>query len=148
MLTFHPAIWRSPSLFALPRPVVSVRIQDTWDVDRFKVPLLDGDTLLGHSRNGVDVSLEGQIGSRDGTLLLDEPAMFAALEDLRAALDVQGTDDSYELVLYHDPETETYRALRDCSTVRFEYDLSDKHLFTYAVVIHASDPVMYEELGE
>jgi hypothetical protein len=27
--------------------------------------------------------------------------------------------------------------------VRFEYDLSDPHLFTYAAVIHATDPEIY-----
>jgi hypothetical protein len=146
MLLFQPALWRPPTLFDLPRPVTRLRIQDAWDIERFKVPLIDGDTLLGHSRNGVDVSLEGQIGSRDGSLLLDEPSMLAALEDLRATLDVNGDDDLYELVLYRDPDTDEVRSLRRCSTVRFEYDLSDKQLFTYSIVIHASDPVIYTEL--
>lgn len=143
MFLFKPAIWRDSELFELPRPIIVLRIQDSWDFARFKVPLLDGDTLTGHSRGGVDVSLEGQVAAQAGDLKLTEAAMFAALESLRAALDVSGTDDLYQLFLYHDAGSATYRSLKSCSTVRFEYDLSDKRLFTYSAVIHAADPQIY-----
>ena len=143
MFHFKPAIWRNDLLYELPRPVVALRIQDTWDFARFKVPLHDGDTLAGHSRGGVDISLEGQLASHSGDLKLTEADMFAALEALRSALDVIGSDNLYELFLYHDDASSTYRSFRSCSTVRFEYDLGDQRLFTYAAVIHAADPVIY-----
>ena len=143
MFVFKPAIYRDATLFNFPRPITSVRIQDSWDYAKFKVPLLDGDATTGHSHNGVDISLEGRLAAHDGQLKLDEAAMFNCLEQLRSQLAVTAPQDPYQLFLYHDPATATYRSFQDCSTVRFEYDLSDPHLFTYAAVIHAGDPTIY-----
>jgi hypothetical protein len=145
MFTFKPAIWRNDTLYELPRPIVAVRVQDTWDFEQFKVLLRDGVDVAGRSQNGVDISIEGQIGTQAGALQADEAAMFAALESLRSALGVSSPEATYELFLYHDSGTSTYRSFRACTTVRFEYDLSDKALFTYAVVVHAADPVIHAE---
>ena len=142
---FKPAVLSGETLFELPRPVTSLRLQDAWDFEQFKVPLADGDEVAGHSRQGVDVFLEGQIGTRAGALKPGEAEMFAEIENLRSALHVGAPDEKYTLFLYHDSGTSTYRHLKSCSTVRLEYDLSDKHLFTYSAVIHAEDPVVYTE---
>ena len=143
MFVFKPAIYRDGQLFELPRPISSIRIHDSWDYAKFKVPLLDGDGTAGHSHNGVDIAIEGRLASQAGQLKLDEAAMFSVVEDLRSRLTRSADDPPFQLFLYHDPATSTYRAFRQCSTVRFEYDLSDPHLFNYAVVIHAADPVIY-----
>lgn len=148
MFTFKPAIWRNDTLYELPRPIVAVRVQDAWDFERFKVLLRDGDDVAGRSQNGVDVAIEGQIGTQAGALKTDEAAMFAALESLRAALGVSSPEEGYELFLYHDPASSTYRSFRGCTTVRFEYDVSDKALFTYGVVVHAGDPAIHGEAPE
>lgn len=140
MFHFKPALWRDGALYELPRPVTSARVQDAWDFARFKVPLLDGDASAGGSYSGVDIALEGRLGSQGGTLQLDEAAMFAVLEQLRIRLHVPSDGEGYTLFLYHDPATSTYRSFRRCTTVRFEYDLSDPHLFSYALVVHAADP--------
>jgi len=145
MFTFKPAIWRNSTLYELPRPVVSVRLLDSFDFEQFKVPLAAGDAVEGRSQNGVDVSIEGQIGTQSGQLKADEATMFAAIEALRAHLAADTPEDTYELFLYHDTGSSTYRSLRGCSTVRFEYDISDPHLFTYSVVIHAQDPEIYTQ---
>jgi len=142
-LVFRPAIWRNGVLLELPRPVPTLRIQETWDAERFKIPLVDGDKLVGHSRNGVDLNVQGQVGSQAGDLTLSEEAMLAALEALRAALHVSPTQDRYHFYVYYDSDTNTYRHFRNCSTTRFEWDLSDSHLFTYSATIHAEDPVLY-----
>ena len=139
---FRPSIRRNGTLYELPRPIVSVRINDTWDIERYKIPLLQGDTFVGHSRSGVDIALEGQIGSQAGQITLDEPTMFAALEQLRTALNVADETDRFELVLYQDDDSD-FRSFRECSSLRFEYDLSNARLFTYSVVIHASDPSIH-----
>jgi hypothetical protein len=68
--------------------------------------------------------------------------MLQVIADLRETLDVDGATGRYSLVLYHDAAAGLYRLLQKCSTVRFESDLSDKALFTYSVVVHASDPVL------
>lgn len=141
---FEPAVVRDETIFRLPRPIVSLRVQEAWDFERFKVPLRDGDQHVGHSRQGVDILLEGQIGSLDGSLKLTEEAMFAALEELRDGLDVSEAASKFELFLYLDEIADTYRKFRDCSTVRLEYDLSSPHLFTYSAVIHADDPHIYD----
>ncbi len=145
-MTFRcrPAIARGTDIFDLPRPVPSLRVQESWHSERFKVPLRDGDTLLGHSRNGVDITLQGQVASQAGALKLDEASMFETLEALRAALHVSADDAKYWFILYHDEATARFRHYRGCSTVRFEYDLSDEHLFTYSAVIHAEAAGLFD----
>lgn len=145
MLHFKPAIWRDGTLYELPRPIRSLRIQDEWDFTRFKVPLVDGDLTVGRSRDGVDIVIAGQIGSQAGTLRLTEAEMFAELEALRAALNPLPDDEPYEFFVYHDPSAGTYRSFRRCSTVRFEYDLSNHALFEYSAVIHADDPTIFHD---
>lgn len=141
--TFKPAIYKNSSLYELPRPVPVVRVRDAWEASRFKVPLGDGDTLVGHSRQGVDISVEGQIGSQSGTLKTSEGEMLQESETLRGTLDVTSGLEKFEFFLYHDVASATYRKFKSCSTVQFEIDLSDQNLFTYSLVIHAEDPVLY-----
>jgi hypothetical protein len=140
---FKPAIYKNSILYELPRPVTRLRIQDSWDFTRYKIPLVDGDYQVGHSLQGVDISLKGQVGSQSGNLKLTEQEMFEAVELLRSNLDVSSEGEKYDLFLYHDSVSFTYRQLKSCSTVRFEYDLSDKNLFVYSAIIHATDPVIY-----
>ena len=143
MFLFKPAVWRNGVLQALPRPVHSIRIHDSWSFEKLKVPLKNGDIFTGHSRQGVDIALEGQVGDVNGTLQPTEEAMFVALESLRETLSVDQAKAPYEFFLYHDVGTKTFRSFRHCTTVRFDYDLSSPHLFTYQVVIHAADPKIY-----
>ncbi len=143
MFLFKPALWRGGELYELPRPITSLRVQDAWDYARFKVPLAAGDVTAGHSRNGVDIAIEGRLAAQAGDLKLDEAAMFTALEQLRTRLHVSAAGAFFELFLYHDPATSTYRSFRQCCTTRFEYDLSDARLFTYSAVIHAADPTIH-----
>ncbi len=143
-LRFRPAIARGAEIFDLPRPVPTLRVQESWHSERFKVPLKDGDTLLGHSRNGVDITLQGQVGSQAGELKLDEASMFATLEALRTALHVSADGEKYAFILFHDEALATFRHYRSCSTTRFEYDLSNERLFTYSAVIHAEDADLHD----
>jgi hypothetical protein len=143
MFRFKPAVWDGAVLYELPRPVTAVRIQDSWDFARFKVPLGAGDALAGRSPNGVDIAIEGEFGMQAGALKAGEESMFVAIEALRAALSADAPDATYELFLYHDVATSTYRSFRNCTTVRFECDLSESKLFVYSALIHASDPTIY-----
>ena len=143
MFLFNPAIWRNGVLYELPRPVVAVRIQDAWNFEKLKVPLSNGDIYTGHSQLGVDLSVEGKVGTASGTIQATEEKMFLTLESLRAALQVDPTHAPYDFFLYLDNSTKTYRSFRRCTTVRFEYDVSDPHLFTYRIVIHAADPKIW-----
>ncbi len=140
---FQPAIDDGLNVYELPRPIDTVRVQDAWDFEALKVPLADGETLVGHSRNGVEVSIEGRLGSQAGTLLADEQAMFAELETLRSRLHVNDSASKYDLFLYYDPASGTYRKFKGCTTVRFDWDISEKSLFRYAVMIHTDDPTLY-----
>ena len=142
MFSFRPSIVRPNSVFELPQPVTSVRVQDAFDFAKLKAPLSTGDMLVGHTSSGVDISLEGQIASHAGNLRLSEEQMFLTLEALRQAIQSSSPDDRFRLFLYFDPATATYRSFRECATVRFEYDLSRKHLFTYTLVVHASRPTI------
>lgn len=142
MFSFRPSLVRPDAVFELPQPVTSVRVQDAFDFAKLKSPLVSGDMLVGHSSSGVDIAIEGQIGSHAGDLRLSEEQMFLTLEALRQAVHSASSEDRYRLFLYFDPSTATYRSFRDCATVRFEYDLSRKQLFTYTLVIHASRPAI------
>ncbi len=142
MFSFRPSIVRPNSAFELPQPVTSVRVQDSFDFAKFKAPRVEGDLLVGHTSGGVDISIEGQIGSHAGNLRLTEEQMFLTLESLRQAVHSSAPDDRYRLFLYFDPATATYRSFRECVTVRFDYDLSRKQLFTYSLVVHASHPTI------
>lgn len=146
MFLFRPTIVRPATTFELPRPVMSVRIQDSFDYSKLKSPRTPGDMIVGHTSSGVDISLEGQFGSHAGTPQLSEEQMFLTLESLRQAVRSSTPEDRYRLFLYFDPESSTYRSFRDCVTVRFEYDLSKPRLFTYSLVVHASDPTL-EQTG-
>ena len=68
---------------------------------------------------------------------------FAELEALRAVLDVASSDEKFDFYLYHDADLETYRHFNSCSTVRFDYDVTDKNRFRYAILLHADDPTIY-----
>ncbi len=140
---FKPAVERGGVLYELPRPISSLTLDETWDSERFKVLLVDGDTMTGTSRNGVDITLAGELSSRAGSLNRNEADMFAVLEELRSRLHVGGESEKYRFYLYHDAASETYRYLESCTTVRLETDLSQAAAFTYRVVIHAEDPVIY-----
>ena len=144
VLLWRPALWRGDELYEFPRPVPRVRIHETWDAARFKVPLVDGDTLSGGSRNGVDITLTGQIVSETA----DPLALLTTLEELRAALHVTGDDAKAWLFLVHDVDEDTYRHFRGCSTVRFQYDLVDGLAIAYEAVIHADDPTLYDTAPE
>lgn len=143
MFRFKPAVWKGGALYELPRPVTVVRWQDSWDFERFKVPLAAGDAIAGRSANGVDIAIEGEIGTQAGALKADEATMFAAVQTLRAALAPATPDQVYQFFLYHDAGSSTYRSFKRCTTVRFECDLSAPRLFSYSAVIHAADPAIY-----
>lgn len=146
MLTFHPAIVRDGTLIELPRPILVFRLHDSWDFMKLKVPLRDGDQVAGHSRSGVDIAVEGQIGSHSGQLRLTEAEMLDSIETLRAALHVDGDDDTYTLAVFEDLQADHYRFFQNCTTNRFDVDLSDKHLYSYTLSIHASDPQLHTGL--
>ena len=142
-LTFNPAIYRDTLLYELPRPIDSLRVRDSWDFQTFKIPMADGNTIVGGSRKGVEIVVEGRIGSQAGTLKLTETDMYQEIKDLRNALDVPETTDTYSFFLYYDATVGLYRKFKSCLTIRFEFDLSDEKLYSYSAVIYAADPRVY-----
>ena len=140
---FKPALYKNAVLYPLPRPVLSVRFQDAWDAEQFKVPLKDGDFMTGHSQQGVEILVEGQVGTQSGDWDSSEEDRLPLLEDLQDKLDVNSDGEKYTFFLLHDAVTPTYRKFKSCSTVRFDYDLSDKSLYKYSIAIHADDPLLY-----
>ncbi|HWL09532.1 MAG TPA: hypothetical protein VNQ76_14075 [Planctomicrobium sp.] len=138
---FSPAILRGLNVIEFPRPVISCRLHDSWDYLKLKVPRQDGDQVAGTSRDGVDISLEGEFGSVSGSLKLSEEAMLNAMEELRTALHVEN-EEGYSLALFKSSSGDR-RYFQNCLTTRFEVDFSNPSLFSYTVVIHASNPVLY-----
>jgi len=137
LLCWRPALWRRGTLYEFPRPVPRVRIHESWDALRFKVPLHDGETWAGLSRNGLEIHLEGEITAADPLTLL------LVLAELRAALHFTADDEKAWLFVYRDAEAEVYRHFRGCSTRRFAYDLCDTGAIRYSAVLQADDPTLY-----
>ena len=143
MLKFSPAIFRPSATTEFPQPVQVFRMMDTWDFEKMKVPLRDGDQIAGHSRQGVEIAIEGQIGKHSGELKLTEPEMLLTLQTLREAFNVDSAADQYSLILFADEPSSDYRYFKSCTTTRFEFDLSNQHLYSFAATIHAADPTLY-----
>ncbi|MCH7686485.1 MAG: hypothetical protein IH899_07365, partial [Planctomycetes bacterium] len=113
--TFKPAIYRDAVLYEFPRPVDLLRVRDSWDFQTFKIPMADGNTVVGGSRQGVEIIVEGRFGSQAGTLTLTEADMFQEIKNFRDALDVPETSDTYSFFLYHDSTVGIYRKFKSCS---------------------------------
>lgn len=143
MLIFRPAVLRGSTRLDLPRPVLVCRLHDSWDYLKLKVPLRAGEQVSGPSQDGVRISLEGQIGSQAGALKLREEEMLEALLALRGVLHVEGSD-FYVLSLYEEEGGSRARYFRQCVTDRFDVDLSNQRLYSYAISIRATDPVLYD----
>lgn len=143
MLTFHPMIARAGTLVELPRPILVFRVHDSWDFMKLKVPLRDGDQVAGHSRDPVTIAIEGRIGSHSGELRLTEAEMLETIDALREVLHVDDAEESYVLSVFEDAGTGQHRYFRECTTIRFDVDLSEKHLYSYTLSIHASDPELH-----
>ena len=142
-LQFQPVIERDGELYDLPRPVFDISLKDTWDSERFKTLLFDGDTVVGSTRNGVDFSVTGEIGSPPDASPLTSGELFAALLELQTKLHVGPDDAKYRFYFIRDAETSMYRYVQSCTTVRMETDLSNVAAFRYRIEIHAEDPTIY-----
>ena len=145
-LQFNPTILKQGSYHELPGPITKIQIQDRWDFGRYKVLLEEGDHRMGISRNGVEISIAGQIAMQNSQLLLSEEEMFDELEQLRILLDAS-SDIKFSFFLYRDVATSTYRYFENCSVSRFQYNLSRANLYSYTIQIHAENPVMQTVLG-
>lgn len=142
---FRPKIGRGEEIYELPRPVSLVGLKETWDAERFKTLLVDGDTSVGSTRNGVDITVSGVIGSTESALMT--PAeLFAALADLREQVHVGPDDVKYRFFLLHDADASLYQFFQACSTVRLETDFRHMTAIQYRLVIHADDPMIYDDL--
>lgn len=142
MWAFSPALESTSTRFVLPRPVTTCKIVDRWETARFSVPLRDGDVLHGRSRTGVDISIRGRLGQLDGDLVVGEPAMFDVLESMREAVHDDDPDARFGLALFVDGSVQ--RGFKECRVLKLEYDLSDAAIFAYSLIVHASDPRLYE----
>lgn len=147
-LRLRPAILRGDTLYWLPRPVTQILLHDSWDQEKFKTLLVEGDTIVGSTRNGVDMTITGVIGSLPGEPTLTPDEMFAQLAELRSNLHVGPDDDKYRLFLIHDAELETYRFLQSCTTAKLEVEVSNLTAFRYQAVIHAEDPAVRTALDD
>lgn len=144
MFVFSPMLVFGPQTVPLPRPITQVRVQDSWDAARFKVPHQDGSLWAGRSQDGVDISIRGQFARTGDQLTLSESDMLDAIEAVRASLRLGDPSETYGLALFVDSDDpQMKRGFRACSTVKFEYDLSDRALYGYTLMVHASDPQMY-----
>ena len=141
--TVQPKVYVGTTLYEFPRPIRKLWFRDAWEFDRYKIPLKDGEVLAGQSRNGVRVFLEGQIAHHDSAEITTLAGMFDEVETMRSQLDANETNGKYEFFFFHDSATPYYRKLKDCTTLKFEVNLTTKNLFSYSVEIHSDDAAVY-----
>ena len=152
MWTFAPALaFNDSRVIPLPRPIAQLRVTDAFEATPLTVPFRDGSVRRGRSRGGVDIAIRGQLAQHGDTLRLSEPEMHATIESVRAALRVSDPEETYGLALYRFvppgltlDQAHTLRGFVGCTTVKFEYDLSDRALYGYSLIVHASDPTLQD----
>lgn len=142
VVSVRPLIERDGTLYELPRPAWVVSLRDTWDGERFKTLLLDGDTVVGTTRNGVEITLRGELGAPPDGSAWTPAQIFAALAELRTQLHVGPDGVKYRLWLDRDPGTGAGWYFSSCSTLRLETDVSNAAAVSYRVVVHAENPEM------
>ena len=142
---WKPAIYKSAVLTELPKPINTFDTDDSWDIRQSKVPLKDGTETDGHSRNGTTIFIAGQYGKQSGTNSITEEAMFVVYADMLSKFDVSVAADKYELFIYHDVTSATYRKWKNCSTIRLKTSFGDDAhtIFQYSIEILADDPTIY-----
>lgn len=137
MWTFAPAVVLPGQTIELPRPVTTLKVLDAWEAARFRVPGRPGEVARGSAPGGATLSVRGRVGTQDGTLAADEPAMLDALHRLRAALHALGPDETFGLAVYRDGSA--LRGFAGCTPLKVELDLSDPALFGYALTARAGE---------
>ena len=135
---FQPALYDGVSYTSLPGVIISIRVGEPWDFERYKVPLKSGDVTTGLTPNGVDIEIRARIASETETdITLD---VFAEIETLRQTLHGM-LDGQFDFYLHHNELSNRY--FQNCSVVRLDYDASDPSLLAYILKLHADDPVIY-----
>lgn len=142
---FRPKIGRGDALYDLPQPVSLMALNETWDGERFKTLLVDGDTSVGTTRNGVEITVSGVIGSTEASPMTTTE-LFAALAELREQVHVGPNEEKYRFFLLHDAEASLYQYFQSCTTIRLETDFKQVTAIRYRLVLHADDPVIYASL--
>ena len=146
-MIFKPSVWKTGdgAVTEMPKPTPQVTIGDSWDSRQSKVPLADGITFDGLSRNGTEIRVSGQFGLDTSGTYLGEENMFARYETIRTKIDISADSDKYEFFLFHDTVEPLYRKFKSCVTRSLDLSLGDddRIAFVYNLVIVAEDPVIY-----
>ena len=144
-MKFAPALELGETMVLLPGPIRKFQVQDGWSYDRHKVLLEEGDRTVGSTRNGADISIEGDVAFQGATRLLSELEMSSALESLRELVNGHVGED-LKLYLFQD-ELGNCRYFERCSVVKLRCDLSEPELYQYQLTIHAGQPSMQETVA-
>ena len=142
MWTFAPALVLPAETIPLPRPVTTLKLLDTWEAARFRVPGRAGELARGSVAGGVTVSVRGRVGTHAGQPAVAEPQMLEVLHRVREALHAVGPDETFGLAIYE--SAGVLRGFTDCTPLKVEADLSDPALFGYALTLRAGSVALTE----
>lgn len=143
---WKPAVYKDSTLTELPRPVLQLAVNDSWDMRESKVPLDDGISITGVSRNGVVIAVSGELAAQpEGTELGGELAMFDAWKSLRDVLNIDDDTEKFEFFIYHDATAGVYRKFKNCFCRSMGFDNGDNSRvpFPYSLEIVSEDPTVY-----
>ena len=144
---WKPGIFKSSAMTQLPRPIIDLIIKSSWDARESKVPLKDGATTNGQSKNHKIITVEGECGRTDQATFVTELKMYDELVKLEGALDTD-EDTRFEFFIYNqdDAQVSEFRKFKDCWCKTFDISIGDSQhfLFKYSLEVFAEDPVSYK----
>lgn len=107
-----------------------------------KVPLLDGEFTSGHSQNGLEITINGELAQQENNLLLTELQMIDAMNQLRELIHTSHTDTPLTVFLIYDPIDSNYRYFENCSASKITFDLTSPHVYTYQLSLLIDTPTL------
>jgi hypothetical protein len=148
-LTWNPGIYRSGAFWPLPRPILSLKVTDEWDVDRQKPIKSDGEQVTGHSMKGVMIEVSGCINIQSGSAQLDETSQWAMYKTFRSKVDVSQDSDKYEFFIYYDSGGGIYEKYKSVSCLNLTVELGDDERikFPYSAQFIADNTTIYTTAG-
>lgn len=145
---FSPRIYNpndAPTLYNLPKPIHQLTLPQSWKYETHKVPLADGGTTYGLSRNPFEITIQGEFGSVGATKKITEEEMWGVFTGVNNVINIGPTDSKLEFFLYYDSSSTTYVKYKSVYPIDFTVNMGDDDyvIFPYSLVLGVDDATVY-----
>jgi hypothetical protein len=140
-------IYKSGTFYPFPAPLETFTIEDSYDIDRKKAILVEGEQLAGQSRNAVRVQVSGksQISASTDLAVCTERTQLELYTAFRSNMHVTGTDKFELFMIYSDTAPAYYRKFKNCcpDSARVTFGDDSRLEYPYSLSFMCEDPVIY-----